>query len=51
MGKAQREEHIGIGLAKDMGHVVIVAHDLDRPGQPARCALRHNRAATATAKA
>ncbi len=30
MGEAQREIDILVGLAEDMGHVGIVAHDLDR---------------------
>ncbi len=32
MGKAQREEHILVRRAEDVGHVVVVAHDLDRGG-------------------
>ncbi len=30
MGEAEREEDIVIGRAEDMGHVGVVAHDLDR---------------------
>ncbi|MPL79212.1 hypothetical protein SDC9_25087 [bioreactor metagenome] len=30
MGKAEGEEHVGIGLAEDMRHVLGRAHDLDR---------------------
>ena len=34
MGIAEREIDVIVGLAEDMRHVVVVAHDLDRGFQP-----------------